>query len=73
MAESSRGCFRIHDNRRLVMAAKVLITIPRRLDTMSMTLHINNERKDAHENCVGRRVKRNRKVHFIANADTVAK
>jgi len=55
------------------MAAKVLITIPRRLDTMSMTLHINNERKDAHENCVGRRVKRNRKVHFIANADTVAK
>ena len=55
------------------MAAKVVISTPRRLDTMSMALHTNNERKDAHEYCVARRVKRNWEVHGIANADTVAK
>jgi len=54
------------------MAAKVLISGPRRLDTMSVTLHTNNELNGAYENCVGRWVKRNREVHFIANVDTVA-
>ena len=73
IAKSSRAKARTDDNRRLVMAAKVLISTPRQLDAMSITLHTNNERKDARDNCVGRRVKCNRKVHFIANADTVAK
>lgn len=53
------------------MAAKVLISGPRRLNAMSMTLHRNNELNDAYENCVGRRIKRNREVHFIANVDTM--
>lgn len=55
------------------MAAKVLISGPGRLDTMSMTLHTNDELNDAYENCVGRRVKRNREIHVIANVDTVTR
>ena len=55
------------------MAAKVLISGPGRLDTMSMTLHTNNELNDAYENCVGRRVKRNRVVHLITNVDAVSR
>lgn len=73
MAKSSRGKFRTHGNRRVVMDSKVVISTPSRLDTMSMALHTNNERKDAHGYCVARRVKRNREVHGIADADTVTK
>jgi hypothetical protein len=37
-----------------------------------MTLYTNFELDDAYDNCVGRRVKRNGPVHFIANVDTMA-
>ena len=55
------------------MATKVVVSTPRRLDTMSMAPHTSNKRKNAHEYCVARRVKRNREVQGIADADSVAK
>ena len=74
MAKSLHGLDRTQGNSSSsVIAAKVLISGPGRLDTMSMTLHTNNELNDAYENCAGRRVKRNRVVHFIANTDTVTR